>query len=106
MGYFMARNLAKTRSSQPAPSPLMVYNRSVGKCEQLQKELGADKIQIAQSPEQLVQECDIVFTSLASDAVVKSVYEQFAAALKVGATSLWQVQNSHALNLLYLGILR
>ena len=86
MGYFMARNLAKTRSSQASPSPLMVYNRSAGKSEQLQKELGADKIQIAQSPEQLVQECDIVFTSLASDAVVKSVYEQFAAALKVRAT--------------------
>ncbi|EPT03350.1 NAD-binding protein [Fomitopsis schrenkii] len=82
MGYFMARNLAKTRSSHAAPSPLMVYNRSASKCEQLQKELGASKIQIAQSPEQLIQECDIVFTSLASDAVVKSVYEQFAAALK------------------------
>ncbi|KAH9938436.1 uncharacterized protein B0H18DRAFT_1081104 [Fomitopsis serialis] len=51
-----------------APSPLKVYNRSVGKCEQLQKELGADKVQI----------CDIIFTSLANDAVVKGVYEQYA----------------------------
>ncbi|KZT73299.1 NAD(P)-binding protein [Daedalea quercina L-15889] len=82
MGYFMARNLAKTRSAQAGSSPLLVYNRSPGKCQQLQKELGADKVQIAKSPEELVQECDIIFTSLASDAAVKSVYEQFAAALK------------------------
>jgi len=82
MGYFMARNLAKTRSTHGAPSPLKVYNRSVGKCEQLQKELGADKVQIVTSPGELVQECDIIFTSLANDAVVKGMYEQYAAALK------------------------
>ncbi|CCL98158.1 uncharacterized protein FIBRA_00152 [Fibroporia radiculosa] len=81
MGYFMARNLANRRASE-AGSALVVYNRSIAKSEQLLKELGADKVKIAQSAEQLVLECDVVFTSLASDAVVKSVYEGFAAALK------------------------
>ncbi|KZT08781.1 uncharacterized protein LAESUDRAFT_742425 [Laetiporus sulphureus 93-53] len=81
MGYFMARNLAKHRAPHTGTTPLVVYNRSRTKCEELLAALGKDKIEIAQSPEQLVTECDVVFTSLASDAVVKSVYEQFAKAL-------------------------
>ncbi|PCH34285.1 hypothetical protein WOLCODRAFT_22575 [Wolfiporia cocos MD-104 SS10] len=82
MGYFMARNLARHRASNTGTSPLVVYNRSVAKAEQLRAEIGADKVQIAESAEQLVLECDVIFTSLASDAVVKSVYEQFASALQ------------------------
>ncbi|EED80831.1 predicted protein [Postia placenta Mad-698-R] len=83
MGYFMARNLAAHRAANTGSGPLFVYNRSSAKCVQLQKELGADKVRIADSAEQLVLECDVVFTSLASDAVVKAVYEKFADALKV-----------------------
>lgn len=83
MGYFMARNLARHHASDPGSIPLLVYNRSQGKCTQLQKELGADKVRIADSAEQLVQECDVLFTSLANDAVVKDVYEKLAATLKV-----------------------
>lgn len=82
MGYFMARNLAAHRAANTGSGPLFVYNRSSAKCVQLQKELGADKVRIADSAEQLVLECDVVFTSLASDAVVKAVYEKFADALK------------------------
>ncbi|EED85200.1 predicted protein [Postia placenta Mad-698-R] len=82
MGYFMARNLAAHRATNTGSGPLFVYNRSSAKCVQLQKELGADKVRIADSAEQLVLECDVVFTSLASDAVVKAVYEKFADALK------------------------
>ncbi|KAI0931630.1 hypothetical protein AcV7_001037 [Taiwanofungus camphoratus] len=81
MGYFMARNIANHRASHPGSPPLVVYNRSTSKSEQLQEQLGENKVKIAQSPEQLALECDVIFTSLATDAVVKSVYEQFAKAL-------------------------
>ncbi|KAI0964133.1 hypothetical protein AcW1_001023 [Taiwanofungus camphoratus] len=81
MGYFMARNIANHRASHPGSPPLVVYNRSTSKSEQLQEQLGESKVKIAQSPEQLALECDVIFTSLATDAVVKSVYEQFAKAL-------------------------
>lgn len=83
----MARNLATHRSSHPAGSPpLLVYNRSLDKCEQLQKELGPNKVRIAQSYRQIAEECDIIITSLANDTVVKSVYEEFSTALKVCPT--------------------
>ncbi|GBE77262.1 hypothetical protein SCP_0101350 [Sparassis crispa] len=82
MGFHMARNLAKYRGSLPSTSPLLVYNRSASKSQELQKLLGASKVEIAESPEQLVLECDIVITILATDAVVKTIYEQFAAALQ------------------------
>lgn len=78
MGYFMARNLAKR-----LPSPLLVSNRTRSKAEQLHEELGDSKIKIIDKPEDLATECDIVFTNLANDEIVKYAYEQFAAALKV-----------------------
>ncbi|EGO21860.1 hypothetical protein SERLADRAFT_351200 [Serpula lacrymans var. lacrymans S7.9] len=80
MGYFMARNLANSRKSQASSSPVIVYNRSSAKSEKLAKELGS-AVKIAQSPAQLATECDVVFTNLASDGVVKAVYEDFAKAL-------------------------
>ncbi|KAH9950939.1 NAD-P-binding protein [Amylocystis lapponica] len=79
MGYYMARNLANHRA--PGSSPVLVYNRSVAKSEKLLKELGADKIKIARSPDELVLASDVVFTSLANDNVVKDVYAGFAKAL-------------------------
>ncbi|THH11358.1 hypothetical protein EW145_g708 [Phellinidium pouzarii] len=83
MGYPMARNLAKHRHSHPqGSSPILVYNRSRTKAENLLAELGQDRICIADSPEQLAKECDVIITSLASDAVVMSVYAQFKEALK------------------------
>lgn len=88
MGYFMARNIANHRASHPGSPPLVVYNRSTSKSEQLQEQLGESKVKIAQSPEQLALECDVIFTSLATDAVVKSVYEQFAKALIVRGVNL------------------
>ncbi|KAI5120225.1 hypothetical protein M0805_000039 [Coniferiporia weirii] len=82
MGYFMARNLAKHRHSHPAgANPVLVYNRTRSKSEKLLAELGQDKIRIADGPAQLAKECDVVITSLASDAVVKSVYGEFKEAL-------------------------
>ena len=74
----MARNLA-----QKLPSPLLVSNRSRSKAEQLVQELGPTKIMIIDDPSDLAREADIIFTNLANDAVVKTAYEGFAAALKV-----------------------
>ncbi|OBZ79641.1 putative oxidoreductase YfjR [Grifola frondosa] len=89
MGYLMARNLAKYRGTHsPGSPPLLVWNRTASKSEQLQKELGEDKIKIAQSPKDIALECDVVFTNLANDTVVKDIYEQFANALKVSPDSI------------------
>ncbi|KZV74135.1 NAD-P-binding protein [Peniophora sp. CONT] len=83
MGYPMARNLAATPPTHPAVGlPIKVWNRSDGKSHELVKELGEGKVSIAQSPGELAVECDIIFTSLASDEVVEIVYGQFAEALK------------------------
>lgn len=64
-----------------------IPSRTVEKSERLLKELGPEKIKIADSPEQLAIECNIVFTSLANDDVVKSVYQKFHAALKDSVTN-------------------
>ncbi|KAK0233516.1 NAD(P)-binding protein [Armillaria fumosa] len=79
MGFYMARNLA-TRRSQNAP-PLLVWNRSQPKVQKLLEEAGAENVRVAQNLEQIASECDIIFTSLANDSVVKSVYEQLTKAL-------------------------
>ncbi|VDB84208.1 unnamed protein product [Peniophora sp. CBMAI 1063] len=84
MGYPMARNLAAKPPSRPAMGlPVRVWNRSTAKSEELVKELGEGKVAIAQTPGEIAESCDVIFTSLASDEVVKSVYAQFAEALKV-----------------------
>ncbi|KIM88938.1 hypothetical protein PILCRDRAFT_813936 [Piloderma croceum F 1598] len=83
IGYPMARNLAAYKTSQPVSSPpLLVYNRTVSKSENLVKEAGGEaNVRIAQSAAQLVIECDVIITNLANDAVVKSVYTEFSKAL-------------------------
>ncbi|KAF9245888.1 hypothetical protein BU15DRAFT_70949 [Melanogaster broomeanus] len=82
MGYAMARNLALSVKSRDATAPpLLVYNRTVAKAERLAQDVG-DSVRIASSPAQLATECDIIFTNLASDAVVIAVYNEFADALK------------------------
>ncbi|KAI0783139.1 NAD-P-binding protein [Abortiporus biennis] len=77
MGYFMARNLAKQRNS-----PIFVWNRTKEKAESLKQELGPNKVIIADSLEEIAKECDVVFTNLANDTVVKQVFLTFAGALK------------------------
>ncbi|KAG1757840.1 NAD(P)-binding protein [Suillus lakei] len=79
MGYFMARNLANSFKSQLPP--LLVYNRTVAKSQKLRAELGASAIKVADTLDQLVTECDVIFTNLANDAVVTSTYNEFAKAL-------------------------
>ncbi|KAG2120613.1 NAD(P)-binding protein [Suillus discolor] len=79
MGYFMARNLATSFKSQLPP--LIVYNRTVEKSQKLLAELGASTVKVVNTLDQLVTECDIIFTNLANDAAVTSVYNEFAKAL-------------------------
>jgi 3-hydroxyisobutyrate dehydrogenase-like beta-hydroxyacid dehydrogenase len=83
MGYLMARNLANYRGdhleNQP---PLLIWNRSKDKSENLLQELGERKVAIAQSVVDLAKTSDIIIISLLDDNVVKSVYEDIAAALK------------------------
>ena len=84
MGFFMARNLAKYRSSHVNGSPpLLVWNRSSDKPAKLVEVLGSDKVHIANDPEQVARECDIIIVNLVNDAVVKSIYERFKAVLAV-----------------------
>ncbi|KAH7914729.1 NAD(P)-binding protein [Hygrophoropsis aurantiaca] len=78
MGYFMARNLANSQKHRGLP--VLVHNRSPAKAEKLVKEVGS-AANIARSPAELVTECDVIFTNLANDAAVTSVYNDFAKAL-------------------------
>jgi len=82
MGYPMARNLANHRATLDQQPPLLVWNRTKEKSENLLQELGANKVVIAETVVDIATKCDIVLTSLASDAVVKSVYKEIAAALQ------------------------
>ena len=90
MGFFMARNLAKNRPQSVTPlPPALIWNRTKSRAEDLVKEVGDDKAQIAKNPEEVAQECDIIFTNLANDDVVKEIYLRFAQALKVGTTTVY-----------------
>ncbi|KNZ80621.1 hypothetical protein J132_04863 [Termitomyces sp. J132] len=82
MGSLMVANLANQHSSPNGYPPVLVWNRSNDKAEKLLAKLGQDKIRIAQDLAQVASECDVIITNLANDAVVKSVYEKFAEALK------------------------
>lgn len=83
MGYVMAKNLANHRGDHiHASPPILVWNRSHAKCDELFAELGQHKIRVAKTLEQVVTECDIIFTVLANDEVVKSIYQQFVQTLK------------------------
>lgn len=90
MGFFMARNLAKNRPQSVTPlPPTLVWNRTKSRAEDLVKEVGDDKAQIAKDPEEVARECDIIFTNLANDDVVKEIYLRFAQALEVGTTIVY-----------------
>ncbi|KAJ7146405.1 NAD-P-binding protein [Mycena epipterygia] len=83
MGSCMVRNLANYRAGHVHGSPaILIWNRTPEKCNQLFTELGEHKIRVATSLEQVATECDVIFTALANDEAVKSIYEQFAQTLK------------------------
>ena len=72
MGIFMAANLAKYLTQCDLPC-LHVWNRSVEKSQALSRLVD---VAIVASPQDMVQQCDIVFTSLAHDQAVLDVYQQ------------------------------
>ncbi|KAG8219605.1 NAD(P)-binding protein [Butyriboletus roseoflavus] len=81
MGYFMARNIATSRQSQSNTTPVLLYNRTLSKAQKLVDQVGSSVAEVASSPAQLATECDVIFTNLANDAAVQSVYNEFANAL-------------------------
>jgi 3-hydroxyisobutyrate dehydrogenase-like beta-hydroxyacid dehydrogenase len=81
MGYPMAKNLATHYHSLPNGTSVLIYNRTKEKCLRMKQEEG-DKVHVADSLEQVALDCDIIFTSLASDDVVQSVYQKIHSALK------------------------
>ncbi|EIN10398.1 NAD(P)-binding protein [Punctularia strigosozonata HHB-11173 SS5] len=88
MGYFMARNLARSAHSRPPGSPpLVVWNRTEARAYKLRDELGENRVRVADSAEELVRECEIVITNLPNDEAVKSVYGSFAAVLEEAGSS-------------------
>jgi 3-hydroxyisobutyrate dehydrogenase-like beta-hydroxyacid dehydrogenase len=89
MGYLMARNLANHRATHlEQQPPLLIWNRSKEKSENLLHELGERKVAIAEAVADIAIKCDIIVTSLSGDSVVKSVYQELAATL--------QARSSHA----------
>jgi 3-hydroxyisobutyrate dehydrogenase-like beta-hydroxyacid dehydrogenase len=81
MGFFMARNIATSRQSQSNATPVLVYNRTLSKAQKLVDQVGLSVAKVASGPAQLTTECDVIFTNLANDAAVQSVYNEFAKAL-------------------------
>ncbi|KAJ7053919.1 NAD-P-binding protein [Mycena amicta] len=82
IGGVMAKNLANYRAAHVSnTSPILVWNRTAGKADALLAELGANKIRVTSSLEQIATECDVIFTALANDEVVKEIYDQFAKTL-------------------------
>jgi hypothetical protein len=89
MGFFMARNLAKHRVLHDSGSPpLLVWNRSIEKATKLVELVGSNGVRVADDPEQIARECDVIIINLANDTVVKSIYDRFKAALEVFYTTV------------------
>lgn len=88
MGYLMARNMAsRGRANFPDLPAILVWNRTDAKSKQLLNEVGHDNALIAQDPEQIVNDCGIIITSLANDDVVRAVYQRLANTLKASPSS-------------------
>lgn len=84
IGFAMAKNLAQNGPEHVKDlPPVKVWNRTRSKAEKLLELVGADKASIAESPEEIALKCDIIVVNLASDDVVRKIYNRFSDALKV-----------------------
>lgn len=93
IGGNIAKNLALhfSRSQHHSKHSIVIWNRTTDKSEAIVQEVeaktekdgGIASITIAKSIEDVVKECDIVITSLASDHVVLEVYGKILSTLKV-----------------------
>jgi len=87
IGYMLAQNMAlKGPIGQTGFPPILVWNRTVSKAEKLLGMVGADKARIAQDPEQVAQECNVIVVNLANDDIVRAIYLRIQASLKVPIT--------------------
>jgi 3-hydroxyisobutyrate dehydrogenase-like beta-hydroxyacid dehydrogenase len=77
MGSGMAKNLVEKGNLS---SPLILYNRTTKKAEELSKGLGTDKTKVASTIEDAVRDADIIYTCLGSD---RAVSDTIASALNV-----------------------
>jgi 3-hydroxyisobutyrate dehydrogenase-like beta-hydroxyacid dehydrogenase len=88
MGKFMALNLAKYLSEQKK-QPLRVWNRTSSKARDLIKqskeEHNVDLISV-DTLKEVAKTCNVIITSLANDAVVKEVYQEFLNTLEKEGT--------------------
>lgn len=84
IGYAMAKNMAVhgPQHIHDLP-PIKIWNRTVSKAQDLLADVGKDKASIAESPEQIALECDVIIVNLANDDVVRAIYNRFSAILKV-----------------------
>ncbi|PWZ02375.1 6-phosphogluconate dehydrogenase C-terminal domain-like protein [Testicularia cyperi] len=80
MGSKMAANLAKhMREMSPPLPPLLVYNRTTSKAQELEKELSG-LVTVVPSVEDIGSRCDLIFTSLSDDAAAEQIYDALLAA--------------------------
>lgn len=72
----MALNLAAhLQTLSPPLPPLIVYNRTTSKTDNVVSE-SKGGCRAAKSPAELAQSCDLIFTSLSNDAAAHEVYAQ------------------------------
>mmetsp|Transcript_11550 Transcript_11550/g.11566 ORF Transcript_11550/g.11566 Transcript_11550/m.11566 type:complete len:361 (+) Transcript_11550:28-1110(+) len=82
MGYPMAKNLVSK-----AGRSLIVWNRDAQKSQSLVKELGSDSVQVAASPSEVIQRCDVTFVMLSTPAAVHSVLLEMPNAVVEGVSA-------------------
>lgn len=84
MGKYMALNLAKYLSEKKL-SPLRVWNRTSSKTidliKQSKDDSGIEMIAV-DTLKEIANTCNVIITSLANDAVVKEVYQEFLSTLE------------------------
>lgn len=79
MGKLMAINLANALNNQGAPK-LKVFNRTLSKSEEVANE--SKGVEIVNEIEEIGKTCQIIFSSLSNDDVVKEVYQKLFDSIK------------------------
>ena len=76
MGEGMAgRLLSQGVAGESDKNPLIVWNRSLGKCEKLKEQFPDKKIFIKESAKEVVEACKITYSMLSTPEVSKLVFE-------------------------------
>ncbi|KAI8578758.1 hypothetical protein K450DRAFT_245345 [Umbelopsis ramanniana AG] len=83
MGSAMAQNLQNWLAKNGHPSPLMVWNRSAAKAQQL------SGVKVAETLEEVAQYANIVFSCLLNDQAVRDCYDQLFKHLPQGKKTIF-----------------